>query len=310
MKISIVIPAHNRADYLREAIASVLAQSMDSCEVIVCDDGSDEDLATECDEFSEQGGDVRCSRTDENHGAPVARNRGLRLAKGEAVLFLDSDDVLVDGGVVALLKVLEDDASLDYVYGKVIRTDEDLQLLSNRLPIGGVFSDSPVDAAGYHWHTMGALYRKSYLEKVGEWNEQLTGSQDWEYQARVKLTGGSYQMIDTLVGYRRLHGGERVGTSSFRADYVRSVMVACDSVLSKSREMNRCDSALERRLAKRLIVHALEWGANGCWKERRECLLQARRGLSGSFCFKILLSIVAVTSAFLDGWLLGKLRGA
>jgi hypothetical protein len=154
---------------------------------------------------------------------------------------------------------------------------------------------------------MGAIYRRSYLEKVGPWNEALTGSQDWEYQARVKLAGGQGRFVDAVVGYWRHHGGSRVGTQAFRPDYVRSVMLACDSILQHARQVGRCDRPLERRLAKKLILHALEWGANGHPNERRQCLTQAAQTVPGDRFYRALIQGLQCSSRFMDAWLWKKI---
>lgn len=271
-------------------------------EVIIADDGSSDDTHSICQALQKLHGTghIVISRSEENLGAQAARNRGLRLASGELIMFVDSDDIVVPAGIEKLVKNFETDAKLDYAYGRVIQTDGQLKPLPGSLPVGESFTEVPVDVAGYHWHTMGALYRKSYLAKVGPWNEALTGSQDWEYQARVKLAGGRGQFVDAVVGYWRHHGGSRVGTKAFRPDYVRSVMLACDSILQHARRAGRCDRALERRLAKKLMVHALEWGANGHADERRRCLLQAAKILPGDLFYQIVIKCFQMSPACLD----------
>ncbi|MDB4589765.1 glycosyltransferase family 2 protein [Verrucomicrobiales bacterium] len=283
------MPSQDRSDMLREAIDSVLRLDLLSVEVIVCDDGSSEDLAAVCDCYIESGIRVIWSSTKESFGAQVARNRGLALAKGEFVLFLDSDDVLADKGLESLLLALDQDSFLAYAYGKVIQTDADLKPIPGRDPVGSPFHGVPPDIAGYHWHTMGAVYRRAFLERVGRWNESLTGSQDWEYQARVKIAKGRGVFVDSVVGYWRQHAGVRVGAAKFRPDYVRSVMLACEAILAKARNAGLCNYDLETRLAKKLVVHALEWGANGCLDERGECFEQAAKCMvdGGSFATAI-----------------------
>ena len=306
---SIVCPTFNRSLLLRECIQSIFSGADTSIEVIVTDDGSSDDTSSVCRELQEAFGGERIviSRSEENFGAQAARNRGLRLASGNLIGFVDTDDVVIPDGVERLVKCLQTDSTLDYAYGKVIRTDEQLKPLVGISPVGAPFSDAPAELAGYHWHTMGAIYRKSYLEKVGLWDEALTGSQDWEYQARVKLAGGRGQFIDAVVGYWRQHDGGRVGASAFRPDYVRSVMLACESILQHARKAARCDNALERRLAKKLIVHALEWGANGYTSERRQSFSQAANTLSGDRPFKIGIKFLQCSPAFMDGWLWHRL---
>jgi len=228
-------------------------------------------------------------------------------------MFMDSDDAVAENGLAPLIEALQADAELQYAYGKVSRVNESLQKLPDDVPVGATFTDTPSEIAGYHWHTMGAIYRKSYLELVGPWNVEMTGSQDWEYQGRVKLAGGKRAFVDSMVGYWRQHGGDRVGTAKFRPDYVKSVMIGCDSILGIAREKKQCDPALERRLAKRLVVHALEWGANGFRQDRKKCFLQAKSSLDSGLLFKASLCLAVMvgplTPAFLDQWMMRKITG-
>jgi len=313
MQLSIIIPVHNRANLLAEAIGSIIAQGLDSYEIIICDDGSTENIEDLCAGFELSEEQLRYSRSEKSHGAQVARNRGLSLAQGEFIMFMDSDDAVAENGLMPLIEALQADAVLQYVYGKVSRVNETLGPIADDVPVGDFFNDTPSEIAGYHWHTMGAIYRKSYLELVGPWNVEMTGSQDWEYQARVKLAGGKRKFVDAMVGYWRQHGGDRVGAAKFRPDYVKSVMIGCDSILHLARDKGRCDSGLERRLAKRLVVHALEWGANGFRQDRKKCFLQAKSGLDSGLLFKATLCLAVImgplTPAFFDQWMMRKIMG-
>lgn len=89
---SVVIPVYNRAGSLGSALASVRAQSCMDFEVIVVDDGSRDDPAAVVEGLSDQR--IRVVRQD-NRGATAARNRGIDLARGRYIAFLDSDDVFL-----------------------------------------------------------------------------------------------------------------------------------------------------------------------------------------------------------------------
>lgn len=91
--ISIVIPAYNREKYLGEAVASVMAQSYTSWELIIIDDGSSDRTGEMCDAFSRSDSRIHSVHTP-NGGPSIARNRGVALCKGDWVTFLDADDVL------------------------------------------------------------------------------------------------------------------------------------------------------------------------------------------------------------------------
>jgi len=89
MLVSVVIPTYNRPDFLREALASVFAQTHKQIEVIVVDDGSTYETGMVLDELADKLRSIRLSRS----GIHAARNTGLEAAKGEFLAFLDHDDL-------------------------------------------------------------------------------------------------------------------------------------------------------------------------------------------------------------------------
>jgi len=295
MKISVICPSYNRASFLQECITPVIA--LPDAEFVLVDDGSTDSTLEIVQKLQARYGEERIvyERLAGNQGAQIARNRGMESARGELILFCDSDDVLIASGVKELADNLTQHPNLDYAYGKVVMTDSALIPLQGVSAIGSPFEDSPVEFAGYHWHTMGALYRKSYLEKVGPWNPVLTGSQDWEYQARVKMAGGIGRFVDALVGFWRQHEGGRVGTMKFRPDYVRSVADACEVILEGARGIGRSDRDLDRRVGKKLILHALEASANNSSSVRDYCLEVGLGAIHQDFQMTIYLKLLCNT---------------
>ena len=189
-QVSVVCPTYNRRALLAQCAESVL--SLDALEMVIIDDCSTDDTAVLCKDLQTRyGGDrVTVHRFTERSGAQRARNKGIDLATGALLMFVDSDDVIMPAGVARLHERLVEAPLLDFVFGKVVRADASLRPIDGA-PIGEPYSPLPVDIGGYHWHTMGAVYRRSFIDKVGRWNEDLTGSQDWEFQARVKIADGT-----------------------------------------------------------------------------------------------------------------------
>lgn len=101
MKLSIIIPAYNAEAYLPQCLDSILAQEHQGCEVIVVDDGSTDGTAA----LLERYPDVKVIH-QENRGMSTARNRGLDEARGEYILFVDSDDLLTDSALETLVAEL------------------------------------------------------------------------------------------------------------------------------------------------------------------------------------------------------------
>lgn len=91
--ISVIIPVYNVENYLRECIDSVLAQTYTELEVLLVDDGSTDGSGAICDEYARQDSRVRVIH-QANGGLSAARNTGLRIARGQYISFVDSDDVV------------------------------------------------------------------------------------------------------------------------------------------------------------------------------------------------------------------------
>jgi glycosyltransferase involved in cell wall biosynthesis len=184
-KVSIVIPCYNHGVMLREALASVeQVRNANLLEVIIVDDGSSEAETTRILEEVGQAG--RSVVAQSNWGLSAARNVGIRLAKGEFILPLDSDNRVRDAYLNEAASLLKDNPSLDVIYA-------DAEYFGERngrwhvpeFDLSSLIRANFIDAC--------ALYRKSLWEKVGGYDEQmLMGLEDWDFWLRVALHGGSF----------------------------------------------------------------------------------------------------------------------
>src|SRR5258708_21257527 len=93
--VSTIIPVHNRASLLREAVASVLAQAYPHIEIIIVDDGSTDDTSMVADELAREHPEKIRVIHQTNTGPGLAREAGRLRARGEFVQYLDSDDLLL-----------------------------------------------------------------------------------------------------------------------------------------------------------------------------------------------------------------------
>lgn len=93
VKVSIVIPVYNRKNFLTVCIKSLLAQSFEDFEICLVDDGSTDGTGLLCDELAEKDTRIRVLHV-QNGGAAYARQKGVELATGEWVVFVDSDDTM------------------------------------------------------------------------------------------------------------------------------------------------------------------------------------------------------------------------
>lgn len=91
--VSVIMPAYNCEKYVVEAINSVLAQTYKNWELLVLDDGSNDNTLQVIEEFSKNDSRIKALRNGKNMGVSATRNRGIELTSGEWIAFLDSDDM-------------------------------------------------------------------------------------------------------------------------------------------------------------------------------------------------------------------------
>lgn len=105
--ISVIVPVYNVAVYLPQCVESILSQDYNNLEVILIDDGSTDNSGVICDEFAQKDSRIRVIH-QKNGGAAAAKNAGLRMAAGEYLSFVDSDDFLEPGAYSHMLGLLRE----------------------------------------------------------------------------------------------------------------------------------------------------------------------------------------------------------
>ncbi len=109
MLFSLVIPVYNVAEYLQKCMDSVLENDLTDCEILLIDDGSTDGICPKmCDEFETQYPSLVRVIHQENKGLGGARNTGLDAAKGDYILFLDSDDCLTNHCIASLKTIVKE----------------------------------------------------------------------------------------------------------------------------------------------------------------------------------------------------------
>lgn len=143
-RLSIIVPVYNSEEYLSRCLDSILDQDMTSYEVILVDDGSTDSSALICERYSAT--DPRFKTIHKpNGGVSSARNAGLNLAKGEYVMFVDSDDALTPGALTAMTDGLD---GQDLVLGGFVE-------FFDNIPHRNV---APDEAVSYSEATMAEFY--------------------------------------------------------------------------------------------------------------------------------------------------------
>lgn len=138
--ISVIVPVYNVEKYLPQCVDSILSQDYEDLEVILIDDGSTDTSGQICDQYGQKDNRVRVIH-QKNGGAAAAKNAGLRIASGEYLSFVDSDDFLEPNVYGFMCKALLDHQAdaVQFSYQEVYRSHTEQQLISEEILTGDAY---------------------------------------------------------------------------------------------------------------------------------------------------------------------------
>ena len=198
--ISVLTPVFDTpVSWLREAVASVLTQVYENWELLLIDDGSTAaDMLAALPAVAARDQRIRLVRLGSHQGISAALNKGLNLANGEWITFLDHDDVLEPDALFQTVKLLQEDPRLDLIY-----SDED-KLTDEGFDSPILKPDWSPDfflSCNYLCHMI--FLRRDLVREVGGFQSQFDGSQDYDLLLRVVERTNRIQHIPRVLYHWR-----------------------------------------------------------------------------------------------------------
>lgn len=196
--VSVIIPCYNQAQYLHEAIKSVLNQTYSNWECLIVDDGSPdntEEVVTKWVALDKRFIYLK----KENGGLSSARNFGIKKSTAEFILTLDADDFYDETFIEKGIDLLEENVKMGVVSSWGIRFIENKQFGIFK-PTGGTINDFLFNNASIGT----SLFRKKIWEEVGGYDESMKlGYEDWEFYIRVCKAGWNVHIIEEVLFFYR-----------------------------------------------------------------------------------------------------------
>lgn len=218
--ISVLIPAYNAESYIAEAIGSVLCQTYQDIEIIVVDDGSTDLTPSIVESFAARR--VQYHRQP-NSGAAAARNRGVRVSRGDFLAFLDADDVWTERKLELQRREFEKDASLEAVFGmmqQVFQKDWREKTSESNFSTDEFLK-------GYTQATM--LIKRGAFLRIGMFSEENTVGEFVDWLLRAKEADLRMKLLPDLFLRRRIHGANLgIRHRSEINDYVKILKKSID----------------------------------------------------------------------------------
>lgn len=211
--VSIIVPVYKSKEYLAQCMDSIFAQTYDPMEVILVDDGSPDECPALCDAYARAHTFVRVIH-QENQGLGMARNAGLRAAKGDYICFVDSDDELGDADCIADMVACAKRAKADIVQGDFCRRFPDGSLSGadhHHLRAGRYTRTADFRFKGFFYYghlayNWGKLYRRAFLVENELYCRAYPFSQDKAHNAACYSYRPRYAFVDTCVYRYRVNG--------------------------------------------------------------------------------------------------------
>jgi len=261
-KVSIIIPIFNSAKYLAQAIESGLGQTWDNKEIIIVDDGSEDDSLQIAKMFTNETVKIL---EQHNQGAGAARNAGINLAEGDYIQFLDADDILSPNKlsiqVEELIKYpnkLAVCSTIHFIDGEnhlhnkpspyeekfLVSTDNSFEFLIN-LWGGNNGKGSMIQTNA--WLTPTTLIRSNK-----PWQEFYSPDDDGEYFSRMLLSSAGVVYTTGCYNYYRKH---KSAFNLSRRDNIKSLQGCFQSIKCKRETLNKYldDPRVKKALAQQLF---------------------------------------------------------
>jgi glycosyltransferase involved in cell wall biosynthesis len=195
--ISIIIPTYNRANLTREALQSINSQTYGNWEAIIVDDGSTDDSFDSLKEYVKGNEKMKLSqRVITPKGAPACRNIGLKKAKGELIMFLDSDDLMATDCLEKRVNAFAENMGEDILVFQSLLFEHETNDLNILWNIDSEESDLQrflrIDAL---WPICGPIYKKKVLQQLKGFSQDLNFWQDFDLHLRFIMLGYKYRKL-------------------------------------------------------------------------------------------------------------------
>ncbi|NUQ81085.1 MAG: glycosyltransferase [Bacteroidetes bacterium] len=206
MKVSIVTPSYNQAEFLERTIRSVVDQDYPDKEYIIIDGGSSDQSVSIIRKYEDR---ITSWVSEKDEGQSHAINKGFSKTTGDIICWLNSDDVFVPGVLSRVVEMFQKNPSVDCIYGATYTIDQhdQIRFARHELPFDFnimLFTMNYIPQSSTFW-------RRSVYEKVGPLRQDLHYTMDHEYWLRFYKHGITFMYVDDFFSYYRWHG-ESKGT--------------------------------------------------------------------------------------------------
>lgn len=263
VEISVIIPCYNVEDYLEECLDSVINQTFTDTEIICINDGSTDNTLKILEDYSKIDNRIKIINQS-NHGLAISRNRGLDVATGKYICFIDSDDYFHLNAFKELYDIAEE-KSLDFVFFKLINFDDETRLASTwsyfemdylKERVGdNIFSYD--DAAEFLFRmnatAPGKLFKHEFIRGLKFPEGLIWEDNPFFIQAMIKAK--RMYFYDKYLYFRRMRSTSIV--HSYSSQYADCLIIF--NMMAEITKDNDCYEMYKKTIFRRKLDRAFKW---------------------------------------------------
>lgn len=204
--VSIIIACYNAENYIESCLDSLLNQTYQNFEIIICDDASNDNSLSLLMEYRKKDDRIKVLHNDTNRFAAFSRNRCLEISKGDFIMIQDIDDASVENRIEKLIKAISN-SDADFASSAVFQFDEDIQ------QVQGIFHPRKLTPTKYDFlwnlpfHHPATMFKRECIVSVGGYrvSSETRRGQDYDMFMRMYANGYKGINIDEPLYYFRVN---------------------------------------------------------------------------------------------------------
>ena len=265
-KISVIVPIYNTEKYLVKCIESICNQTFRDIQIILVDDGSTDSSGSICDTYADLDERIMVIHNC-NQGVVQSRKVGLAVAKGEFIVFIDSDDYMDESAIQHMYESMQDSSSDIVVCGYIMDKDNSSQMIKNNMKPGVydksilesmysklIFDDSNMQPSIIQ-SMCGKLFKKNLLLETSEGiDERITLGEDASFVFPYLLACETICILDQCYYHYQIRNGSMCSKKDL---FVFERIEAFQRYLTNKLSGHPAEYMLELQI-KKYIVHLLE----------------------------------------------------
>ncbi|MEE1082579.1 MAG: glycosyltransferase [Paludibacteraceae bacterium] len=240
MNLSIIIPIYNVEEYISRCLDSIYTQGVEDSEfeIFAIIDGSPDNSSMVVKKYADLHKNLHLVEQN-NAGVSSARNNGIRRSLGKYLMFVDPDDVLIEGGLSKVLHLVEQKPSEDLIIFKSFEENNEIYKWSDLFDIEKVYNANQILQGGYlRGSVWGCVYKRDFIMSNNIWFiEGMRNGEDTNFNLQILFYSNKISFAN--INLYRLIGRDGSATRIFNKDRIDAMIKSVKTVSAMANELSK-----------------------------------------------------------------------